>query len=362
MGDAPPVQALDLGPDGREQLVGELRVVDRVERPGVECVVGQNHGSVVDLGEPEERRRPHAEGRRPQRHQSLVLDRAPQRRERPLVAHVLEPHRAVEAEQQVGAALLGADHLHEGGAAVAERGEVRRRAAGVDVGGPQVTHVQPGDLQRRAHAGARRVPVLDTEGQQDGQPDGPPDRPRRQQVDRQAGPRHDPTERHRGQRPPRPPPPAAGHRRGDHRHGRGDARHVGGARVGRTGDPAVGPLGRLERRRADAVGRGLRAVHHQVGHHRGEHGQEQGAPASEHHQGHHGGERGRRARRPGSDRRGSDAARRAARRTAPGPGARDRSSPRSPRTSRAGRGRRAPTRRPTAARRSASARTGPHPR
>jgi hypothetical protein len=61
-----------------------------------------------------------------------VLDRAAQRRERSFVAQVVPLGPAVEAEQEIGAALVGAERLHEQLAAVRGHGEVGGGTAGVD--------------------------------------------------------------------------------------------------------------------------------------------------------------------------------------------------------------------------------------
>ena len=48
-----------------------------------------------------------------QRHERLVLGRALARHERQLVLHTAEGDEAPEAHQQIGAALLAAEHLDE---------------------------------------------------------------------------------------------------------------------------------------------------------------------------------------------------------------------------------------------------------
>jgi hypothetical protein len=288
---APAVQACDLRPDAGEQVIGQLVVGHVGERPGVQGLVGQHHGAVVDPAKPEESGRLHAQRGRAQGHQRLVLDAPPQGRERTLVTDVFEPDGPIHAEEQVGAALIGADHLHEAGGAVAEIGEVGGRAPGVDVGGPQPVDRQPCVLQCRTHAGGRRSPIAHAEREEHHQADRPPGGHRSHEVDRQPGAGDDPPEGHDAQRAPCPPTPASGHRGGDHGHRGSDTGQVRRARVRRAGDPAARLVGCVERGRADAVGRPLDAVHHQVGHDAGEKGEEQRPPAAQHGQGERGGDR-----------------------------------------------------------------------
>ena len=63
-------------------------------------------------------RRRHADVARLERHERFVLDRSAQRRERPLVADVLQAQVAVGAIEEVDRTLVGAEHLHQESGAV----------------------------------------------------------------------------------------------------------------------------------------------------------------------------------------------------------------------------------------------------
>ena len=71
-----------------------------------------------------------------------MLDGALQRLERSLVAEVAGLEAAVEAEQQIGAALVGAERLDEELGAVGIDTEVGRGPAGVDAGPLESAHGQ----------------------------------------------------------------------------------------------------------------------------------------------------------------------------------------------------------------------------
>ena len=67
-----------------------------------------------------------------------MLDGSSQRREGALVAELAPPQRSIEPEQQVGAALVGAEGLDEVPLAVGTATEVGRRTARVHTGGREV--------------------------------------------------------------------------------------------------------------------------------------------------------------------------------------------------------------------------------
>ena len=121
------------------------------------------------------RGRAHADVAGLQRHQGLVLDRAAQRDERPLVADVLQPQPPVEAEEEVGGPFGGAAHLHIRRAAVVEGGEeVRGNRPVAVVIAPRSVTVSPVGGEAGGHGRGRRVLV------------GPPEREQRGHADRGA--------------------------------------------------------------------------------------------------------------------------------------------------------------------------------
>ena len=114
-----------------QHLVGELGVGPAGRATGpADGLVGQHEplGSAVATATRRGVRAPASAGH--QRHQRLVLDGPAQRRERPLVVQVREAGPAVEAEQEVGAALVLAQGLDEQRGAVRPGGRVRRSSPG----------------------------------------------------------------------------------------------------------------------------------------------------------------------------------------------------------------------------------------
>ena len=103
----------DQPPDRGEHVVGDLGRVEPIERPALDRVVGE------DVAVRARRWRTPAgaacarRGRGGEGDERLVLDGAAQRGERPLVAEVVGLEPPVEAEQQVGAALVVAERLDE---------------------------------------------------------------------------------------------------------------------------------------------------------------------------------------------------------------------------------------------------------
>ena len=202
----------DLLPDGAQHLVGELvgatrrancrrsarrRARTRSARPSA---IARNRGV----------RTPRS--RAVKGEERLVLDRPAQRGERSLVAEVAAPERAVHAEQEVGAALVGAERLDEVAAAVGAGAEVRRRPTGVDAGRRRGSaRGRPADARPRLIAAAV--------GRRDGAPRttsaaAPAAQPASvglQRVERE-GRRHEagPHQADDGE-PTQPPPPPASH-------------------------------------------------------------------------------------------------------------------------------------------------------
>ena len=118
----------------QQHLVGDGLVVDAVEGVAGGALVGEQKAVVADVGGHHQARGQDAHVVGVQRDERLVLDHALQRREGAAVAHVLEAQEAVDAEHQVGAALVAAQHLDEERAPVLGLAEVGGGAAGVDAG------------------------------------------------------------------------------------------------------------------------------------------------------------------------------------------------------------------------------------
>ena len=93
--------------------------------------------------------------------EGLVLDRATQRDEGPLVADVLQPEVAVEAEQEIGRALLGAVHLDQDLAAVVEGGGGNHGE--LDGCASRPVPVPPPTTSRRARGWRRPPPSTDAD-------------------------------------------------------------------------------------------------------------------------------------------------------------------------------------------------------
>jgi hypothetical protein len=113
MGDAVLPQAAHLLPDRRQHAVGDLVGLQPIEAAPLDGLVGKDERVRLAGGERHQSRRADAKVTRRQCHQRLVLDAAPERREGALVAEVAAVDVAIEAEQQVGAALVLAERLHE---------------------------------------------------------------------------------------------------------------------------------------------------------------------------------------------------------------------------------------------------------
>ncbi len=125
VGDAVLLERGDLLPRRPHELVGHLVVGERVQRSTVDGVVGEQHRVGADVDHRPHPRRADAHVPGVQRDEGLVLDRAPQVRERPLVAHVAEAQEPPQPEEQVRGPLVRAEHLHEQRTAVDGAGQVR---------------------------------------------------------------------------------------------------------------------------------------------------------------------------------------------------------------------------------------------
>jgi hypothetical protein len=150
VGDPGAVQVGDQAPDPAEDLVGEPLGRHPVQRAPADADERQGQPVGVDLGDGEQPGGADAIARRQRRHQRLLLDRLPQRRRDRLVAQAAEAQPAVEAEQQVAAALLAAEDLDEDAAAVGRGPEERPRPAGIhrgrmDLGDVDARPAQGGD-------------------------------------------------------------------------------------------------------------------------------------------------------------------------------------------------------------------------
>ena len=132
MGEPVPPQLTHEAPDLGEHGIGHIARVDPVERLAVDRFIGEDVTVRLGRRDGPQAGRPHPDRPRGEGDERFVLDGAPQRQERLLVAEVAGQETAVEAEQQVGAALVGAERLDEQLGAVRFDTEVRRRPASVD--------------------------------------------------------------------------------------------------------------------------------------------------------------------------------------------------------------------------------------
>jgi hypothetical protein len=247
---APVPQQLDLGPDGLEQVVVDPLRVDAVQRLAVDALVHQHERSRLGGGQRDEPGGAHAEVAGGQRHQRLVLDGPAQRPEALLVAEVARHDPAVEAEQQVGAALVHPQRLDEQAAAVAGVGEVRSGAAGVQAG---LVDAGDGHAHVRQAVGDGRGPGPPGWRPQDDHGQGPAQPARQQGAQRRQVDRRDqqPAEHHPEHHHPRPAPPGPAHpgrRRGGDTGGDGHE-ELGGGRVVDEEVEGIGPLGQRGRAR-----------------------------------------------------------------------------------------------------------------
>ena len=113
MGDATQAHLRDALPDAPQDVVREGLVGDAVEGVAGHPLVGQQEAVVAGVGGDHEARREDGHVARVEGDEGLVLDHALQRGEGAAVADVLDAQEAVEAEHQIGAALVLAEHLDE---------------------------------------------------------------------------------------------------------------------------------------------------------------------------------------------------------------------------------------------------------
>ncbi len=166
MCDAAVSEDRDLLPDAGHELVGDVRRIHAVDRLTRDRVVREEHRVHSDFDDALHARGADAGVAREQRHECLVLDGSPQRRERPVVADVLQAQEPVGAKEEVRRSLVLAEHLHEDLSAVGQRREVRRGPTRVDVRGPYVGDGEPRSDQRRPDRRQRRSPVGTSEREQ----------------------------------------------------------------------------------------------------------------------------------------------------------------------------------------------------
>ena len=118
-----------------ENLVGQFIGLDPVERSTFDGVVREHERVRLCRHQRPKARCSDTEVAGGEGQERFVLDGSAQRREGPLVAEVVALDPTVDPEQQVGAALVLAEHLDEELVPALGGGEVRRRAASVDAGG-----------------------------------------------------------------------------------------------------------------------------------------------------------------------------------------------------------------------------------
>ena len=131
-------------PDLQQHLVREGLVLDAVQGVAGGALVGEQEALVADAGGHHEARCQDVHVARVEGDERLVLDHALERREGAAVAHVLDAQEAVEAEHQVGAALVLAQHLDEEPPPVLGLAEVGGGAARVDAGAGEPSQGHPG--------------------------------------------------------------------------------------------------------------------------------------------------------------------------------------------------------------------------
>ena len=180
MGDAVGPQGADLLPYLADHGVGQLARLDPVQRAPGDALIGQHEAVGFRGGDAEQTWGTHAKLAGHEGHHGLVLDGPTQRRKRSLVSQLPRQYGAVDAEQEVGAALVAPEGLDKKGVAMTISTEIRRRPTGVDAGWLQRGHIdshpaQPGDhrfprcpAQRAPHEHQRRRPRRppDQDGQQ----------------------------------------------------------------------------------------------------------------------------------------------------------------------------------------------------
>ena len=125
MGDAVGAHQRQLRPHAGHHLVGHLRGLDAVQGTTRDGLVREHEAVGLRGGECREPRRADADVAGRQRDERFVLDGPAQRGERLLVTEIARLEAAVDAEHQVGAALVVAERLDEQRGPVAAGREVR---------------------------------------------------------------------------------------------------------------------------------------------------------------------------------------------------------------------------------------------
>ena len=155
--DAVLAQHADLLPRRPHQLIGHRLIGDTVEGVTADHLVGEQHRIAADIDDAAQSRGTHADVAGDQCDQCFVFDRSSQRRERPIVADVLESQKAVGAKQQIRSTLLRSQDLDEDTGAVGKCAEVGRRAPRIDLGRMDFTRWEPGRDERSTDCVDRRT-------------------------------------------------------------------------------------------------------------------------------------------------------------------------------------------------------------
>ena len=150
-------------PEPAQQVVGDLPGRDQVQRASRHQVHDQQRGAVRRHDDAVHPRRVDARPFGQYADQGLVLDGLPQRGGRPPVAHVLEPNGPVGPVQQVGLALIRAEHLDEQLPPVCGDRHERPRALGRDPRRADRADRQAGRGQRRRDPVRSQPPVGDAD-------------------------------------------------------------------------------------------------------------------------------------------------------------------------------------------------------
>ena len=227
--------------------------VEPVDRRAFDHVVREQHPVGIDRCDGAEVRSLYAGITRFQREQRLVFDAATQRRERPLVAHVLQPDTAVVPEHQVGVALVASEGLDEQASAVGRGREPRRRAPRVYGRRREVTDCEPALGERRDDVVTGGAVNRRPEREEHDRPTRPADRDRDRKVDGHLSTGSDAQCDDDADEEPRNMAPPASERGAAHDGEAGSDRDVD--LVGEAGfdDPSVGVLGGVERGRVTVV-------------------------------------------------------------------------------------------------------------
>ena len=130
-----------------------------------------------------------------------MLDRTPQRGERPFVAEVLEAEVPVHPYQQVGTALRGADHLHDHPVARREPSDIVLRGTVVDRTRVERGGFEAPDGERGRDRPGRRMLIGSSEGQEQRRAGRRAEREREERLGRELEREQQLEERERGDHP-----------------------------------------------------------------------------------------------------------------------------------------------------------------